>query len=83
LTKENISGNGKPIVLNMSEQTLKHGYQFVQAEPNSQFMHGIKESEPKVKLEKEVMHFEPVEPAEEPNRTGISSPLSASNIKPS
>src|SRR5215218_7595743 len=74
LTKENISGNGKPIMLNMSEQTLKHGYQFVQAEPNSQFMHGIKESEPKVKLEKQVMHFEPVEPAEEPNRTGISSP---------
>src|SRR5919108_3268830 len=74
LTTENIHENGKPIRLNMSEQTIKHGYQFVQAGPNSQFMHGIKESEPKVKLEKQVMHFEPAEPVEEPNKTGISSP---------
>jgi hypothetical protein len=71
---ENTSENGKSIRLNMSEQTLKHGYQFVQGEPSSQFMHGIKESEPKVRLKKQVMHFEPVEPAEEPNKTGISSP---------
>jgi hypothetical protein len=74
LTRGNISAKDEPIRLNMSEQTLKHGYQFVQAGPNSQFMHGIKESEPKVKLEKQVMHFEPVEPVEEPNKTGISSP---------
>lgn len=74
VTGENISEKGKPIRLKMSEQTLKHGYQFVQGEPNSQFMHGIKESEPKVKLKKQVMHFEPVEPAEEPNKTGTSPP---------
>jgi hypothetical protein len=74
LTRGNISAKHEPIRLNMSEQTLKHGYQFVQAGPNSQFMHGIKESEPKVKLEKQVMHFEPVEPVEGPNKTGISSP---------
>jgi hypothetical protein len=74
LTRGNISANGNRIRLNMSEKTLKHGYQFAQAGPNSQFMHGIKESEPKVKLEKQVIHFEPVEAVEEPNKTGISSP---------
>jgi hypothetical protein len=74
LAGEDSSVKGKPIRLNMSEETLKHGYEFVQGKPNSEFMHGIKESEPRVRLEKQVIHFEPVEPAEEPNKTGISSP---------
>jgi hypothetical protein len=66
--------NSEPIRLNMSEDTLKHGRELVQGEANSEFMHGIKESEPKLTLEKQLVHFEPVEPAEEPNRSGISSP---------
>ncbi|HEX6282138.1 MAG TPA: PRC-barrel domain-containing protein [Nitrososphaera sp.] len=74
LTRKDGSVNSEPIRLNMSEETLKHGYEFVQGEPNSEFMHGIKESEPKFKLEKQIIHFEPVEPAEEPNNRGISSP---------
>jgi hypothetical protein len=74
LTGENSSANSKSIRLNMSEETLKHGYEFMRAQPNSEFMHGIKESEPKVRLEKQVMHFEPVVTVEEPNKTGISSP---------
>jgi hypothetical protein len=74
LTRENSSANSKSIRLNMSEETLKHGYEFMRAQPNSEFMHGIKESEPKVRLEKQVMHFEPVVTVEEPNKTGISSP---------
>ena len=68
------SVNSEPIRLNMSEDTLKHGRELVQGEANSEFMHGIKESEPKLTLEKQLVHFEPVEPAEEPNRSGISSP---------
>jgi hypothetical protein len=68
------SVSSEPIRLNMSEDTLKHGRELVQGEANSEFMHGIKESEPKLTLEKQVVHFEPVEPAEEPNRSGISSP---------
>jgi hypothetical protein len=68
------SVNNEPIRLNMSEETLKHGYEFVQSQPNSEFMHGIKESEPKLRLEKPLIHFEPVEPAEESNKRGISSP---------
>ncbi len=74
LTRKDGSVNSEPIRLNMSEETLKHGYEFVQGEPNSEFMHGIKESEPKFRLEKQIIHFEPVEPAEEPNNRGISSP---------
>lgn len=74
LPRKNGSANTEPIMLNMSEKTLKHGYEFVEGKPNSQFMHGSKESEPKLTLEKQVVRFEPVEPAEESNKTGISSP---------
>jgi hypothetical protein len=68
------SVNNEPIKLSMREETLTHGREFVQGEPNSEFMHGIKESEPKFLLEKQLVHFQPVEPAEEANKTGISSP---------
>src|SRR5215210_3775891 len=65
LPRKDGSVNSQPIRLNMREETLKHGYEFV---------HGIKESEPKLTLEKQLVHFEPVEPVEEPNKRGISSP---------
>ncbi len=74
LATEDGSVNSEPVRLNMREEALKHGREFVQGEPNSNFMHGIKESEPKLLLEKQVVHFQPVEPAEEANKTGISSP---------
>jgi sporulation protein YlmC with PRC-barrel domain len=74
LPRKDGSVSGEPIRLNMSEETLKHGHEFVQGEPNSEFMHGIKDSEPKFMLEKQLVHFEPVEPAEGPNKRGISSP---------
>jgi hypothetical protein len=73
------SVKSEPIRLNMSEQTLKHGHEVVRGKPNSEFMHGIKESEPKLTLEKQLVHFEPVEPIEEPNKRGISSPPVAKN----
>jgi hypothetical protein len=63
-TPENSSKNNKSIRLNMREEELKHGYEFIQGAPNSDFIHGIKESEPKIRLET----------AEEANKTGISSP---------
>ena len=74
MTRKGGSANTEPIRLNMSEETLKHGFEFVQAEPNSEFMHGKQESEPKVNLQKQVIRFEPVVPLEESNKTGISSP---------
>ena len=74
LTRRGGSADNEPIRLNMNEETLKHGFEFVQAQPNSEFMHGKRESEPKVSLEKQVIRFEPVVPTEEANKTGISSP---------
>jgi hypothetical protein len=66
--------NGNLIRLNIREEDLKHGYEFVKGKPNSEFIHGLKKSEPKVNAEKQVIHFEPREPVEESNKTGISSP---------
>lgn len=39
-----------------------------------EFMHGLKELEPKARLEKQVTHFQALDPVEEPNKRGISSP---------
>ncbi len=74
LPRKDGSDNNESIRLNMSEETLKHGYEYVKNQPNSEFMHGIKESEPKLNLEKPLIHFEPVEPAEDSNKIGIASP---------
>ena len=72
IDRKNDSVKSEPIRLNMSEKMLKHGYEIVQGLPNSQFMHGSKESEPKFKIEKQIVHFEPADPVEESNKTGIS-----------
>ena len=72
LATEDSLVQSNPIRLNMSEETLKHGYEFVQGEPNSEFMHGKKESEPKFGLQKQVIHFDPVQQAEESKKWGIS-----------
>ncbi len=73
-TKDNSQVNNEVIRLNMSEEKLKHGYEFLKGEPNSEFMHGIKESEPKIPKEKQLVRFEPIQPVEESNKTGIASP---------
>ena len=73
-TRKGGSADNEPIRLNMSEETLKHGFEFVQAQPNSEFMHGKQESEPKVSLQKQVIRFEPIVPTEEANMIGMSSP---------
>jgi sporulation protein YlmC with PRC-barrel domain len=68
------SSNNKQIRLNMTEESLKHGREIVEGQPNSEFMHGLRESEPKLGPQKQVIHFDPVEPAEESKNWGISSP---------
>jgi len=74
VTRKGGSADNEPIRLNMSEETLKHGFEYMQSEPNSDFMHGKQESEPKVSLKKQVIRFEPIVQTEEANKTGISSP---------
>jgi hypothetical protein len=71
---EDGSSNSEPIRLNMTEETLKHGREIIKGQPNSEFMHGKKESEPKLGLQKQVIHFDPVEHAEESKKWGISAP---------
>ncbi len=68
------SVSSDPVRLTMTEDSLKHGFEYSKGRPNSQFMHGIKESEKKLDLEKQVIHFETVQPADESNKTGIYSP---------
>jgi hypothetical protein len=74
LPKKDGSSDNEPIRLNMTEESLKHGREIVEGQPNSEFMHGIRESEPKFGQQKQVIHFDPVEPAEESKNWGISSP---------
>lgn len=74
LPRKDGSGNNEPIRLSMTEESLKHGREIVKGKPNSEFMHGIKESEPKLGPKKQLIHFDPVEPAEESKKWGLSSP---------
>lgn len=74
-SKEDGSTSRDPVRLNMTEESLKHGFEFSKGKPNSQFMHGVKQSEKKLEPEKQVIHFETVHPVDESNRTGIYSPL--------
>jgi hypothetical protein len=71
--REDGSSNREPIRLNMTEETLKHGREIIKGQPNSEFMHGKRESELKLGLQKQVIHFDPVEHAEESKKSGISA----------
>ncbi len=68
------SRNDEPVRLNMTEESLKHGREIVTGRPNSEFIHGREDSEPKLGLQKQVVHFDPVEHTEESKKRGISAP---------
>jgi hypothetical protein len=74
LPRKDGSADREPIRLAITEESLKHGFEYIKGQPNSEFMHGIKNSEPKVPLQKPVIHFSPVETVEESNEKGLSSP---------
>jgi hypothetical protein len=74
LPRKDGSGKNEPIRLSMTEESLKHGREIVKGKPNSEFMHGIKESEPKLGPRKQLIHFDPMEAAEESKKWGLSSP---------
>jgi len=56
-------GSFTVIRLNMSQEQLKHGFE-LSDRPNSKFVSGVAGSEPKIFLDKQVMHYEsqPAEP---------------------
>jgi hypothetical protein len=53
------------IRLALNEKQLKHGYEFIRGKPNSEFVSGKVESEPKLISEKPMIHYEAIEPLEE------------------
>lgn len=57
-------GNATVVRLSLKEEQLKHGYEFTKGKPNSEFASGAAESEPKIPLEKQVIHYESSHPAE-------------------
>lgn len=62
-----VENNSEPAVvrLNLDEEQLKHGFEFTSGRPNSEFVSGASESEPKIPREKQVIRYEPVQPAEQ------------------
>jgi len=72
--REDNSAKDEPVKLNMTEESLKHGHEIVKGQPNSQFMQGIRESEPKLGPQKQVIHYGPLEPAEASENWGMASP---------
>lgn len=57
--------NGAPVVrLTLKREQLKHGYGFAKGRPNSEFVSGESESEPKMPG-KQVIHYEATKPLEE------------------
>jgi hypothetical protein len=60
IVDDNGNISHRSIRLDLTEEQLKHGYEFLEAKTNSEFMHGRKESERKIRLEKQVIQFEPI-----------------------
>jgi hypothetical protein len=51
-------GNYTIIRLSISEEQIKHGFEFLSGKPNSEFASGAAESEPKIPMGKQVIHYE-------------------------
>ena len=59
------TGNTTTVKLSLSQDQLQHGYEYITSKPNSEFVSGQSESEPKILSEKPVMHYEAIDPIEE------------------
>jgi sporulation protein YlmC with PRC-barrel domain len=62
-------GDSNIVRLNLKEEQIKHGFEFTKGKPNSDFMHGISESEPLIPGERQVIRYEPTQDAEATNAT--------------
>lgn len=51
-------GNATVVRLSLKEDQVKHGREFAKGRPNSEFASGAAESEPKIPVEKQVIHYE-------------------------
>jgi hypothetical protein len=57
-------GNATVVRLSLKEDQVKHGREFAKGKPNSEFASGAAESEPKIPVEKQVIHYESPHPVE-------------------
>jgi sporulation protein YlmC with PRC-barrel domain len=64
IIKDENKGHSPSVMLSISEEVLKHAYEFIKGRPNSEFIHGLAESEPKFRLEKQLIFHEPPAPAD-------------------
>lgn len=59
-------GEGNPsVILTINEEQIKHGYEIVIKKPNSELVNGKYNSQYKIPLEKEVIHYETIQHFEE------------------
>lgn len=59
-------GEGNPsVILTINEEQIKHGYEIVSKKPNSELVNGKYNSQYKISLEKEVIHYETIQHFEE------------------
>ena len=59
-------GEGNPsVILTINEAQIKHGYEIVIKKPNSELVNGKYNSQYKIPLEKEVIHYETIQHFEE------------------
>jgi hypothetical protein len=59
-------GEGNPsVILTINEEQIKHGYEIVIKQPNSELVNGKYNSQYKIPLEKEVIHYETIQHFEE------------------
>ncbi|AIF84245.1 hypothetical protein NTE_02191 [Candidatus Nitrososphaera evergladensis SR1] len=64
------------VKLALSREQLKHGYEILKGEPNSELVSGKAESELKIPFKKQVIHYEATKPLEEniaitPSKEGL------------
>lgn len=59
------SGEDSSVILNVNEEQIKHGYEIVSKKSNSELVNGKYNSQYKISLEKEVIHYETIQHFEE------------------
>ena len=68
-------GNSTIIRLSISEEQIKHGFEFSSGKPNSEFASGAAESELKIPMDKQIIHYES-QPANEGEAVARPPPAS-------
>lgn len=73
-----VENEGSAIIVRLSlkEDQVKHGREFAKGKPNSEFASGAAESEPKIPVEKQMIHYESSHPVEASRTAERPPPIS-------